>query len=35
MKLKLEFLGGGGAKQKPSVGQGVGIFSGTTQWDGN
>ena len=30
MKLNWNFLGGGGAKQKPSVG-GVWIFSGTTQ----
>ena len=29
---KLEFLGEGGAKQKPSVG-GVRIFSGTTQYE--
>ena len=37
MKLNRKFLGGGGAKQKPSVG-GVWIFSGTTHstneiWD--
>ena len=30
MKLNWNFLGGGGAKQKPSLG-GVWIFSGTAQ----
>ena len=31
MKINWNFLGGGGAKQKPSVG-GVWIFSGTAQF---